>query len=124
MANWHALLGDTAGNTFSIAYHIPIPSATNRSSINYRTALINSGLGGVTTLKDGDGTAGTISAAEKTSIQSGAILEVVETFATNPGQTQAQLQAAVDARFTALSDVNGAFIAGLKNQLQYYGGTH
>lgn len=123
MANWHALTGDAFGNTYTVVYHVPIPSANNRVGVNYRTALVNSGLGGTTRLPDGDGTGGTIAAAEKTSIQSGALYEHAEPFATNPGQTLGQLGAAVDARYTALADVNGAFIAGIKNQLQYFGGT-
>lgn len=124
MSQWHALTGDKDGNSYSVAFHIPIPTpANNRVGISYRTALVNSGLGGKTTLPDGDGTGGTISASEKTSIAAGAVYEKVETFTTNPNETLAQLGARVDARYTALADVNGTFIGGLKNQLSYYGGT-
>ena len=122
MANWHALTGDVNGNSYSIAYHVPIPSANNRSGINYRTALINSGLGGKTSLPDGDGTGGTISATEKTSITTGTLIEVVEPFATNPGETITQLVVRLNARYTALADVSGVFIVGLAHQLDYYGG--
>lgn len=124
MANWHSLSGTVDGNSFLIVYHVPIPIANNRASVSYRTALVNSGIGGKTQLPDGDGTLGTISAAEKTSIQSGALYEYSEYFPTNPGQTLAQLQAAVDAKFTALSDVNGTLVKALQAQLTYFGGTH
>jgi hypothetical protein len=122
MSQWHALTGSLDGNSYTIAYHVPIPSALNRVSINYRTAIINSGIGGKTILPDGDGTGGTISAAEKTSIGNGSILEVVEVFATNPGQTLAQLGAAVDARFAILSNAANPFLVGIQNRLAYFGG--
>lgn len=120
MANWHALLGDKDGNSYEVAYLIPIPSATNRVGVNYRTAIINSGLGGKTILPDGDGTGGTISSTDKTLITTGAAYEVVERFATNPGQTLTQLTNAVNARFTALTT---SVQAALVNQLAYFGGT-
>ena len=123
MANWHALTGTPDGNSYTVVYHIPIPSANNRSGINYRIALIGSGLGGTTVLPDGDGTLGTISSAEKTLITSGEVVEKVESFATNPGQDVTALAAAVTARHTALASVNGEFIVALQKQLDYWGGT-
>ncbi len=126
MANWHALTGSMDGNSYQIAYHVPIPSANNRSGINYRTALVNSGLGGTTILRDGDGTGGTISSAEKTSILAGSLLEVVQQFAVGGGssKTLAQLTAEVDAIYTALANTSGSFIVGIQNQLLYWGGSH
>lgn len=122
MANWHALTGTPDGNAFTIVFHIPIPGAgNNRAGVQWRTALINSGLGGKTTLPDGDGSGGTISAAEKASIGSGAIFEHVEQFATNPPEAAATLQARIDARFTALT---AAIQASLQAQLTYFGYTH
>lgn len=120
---WHALTGLSDGNSYTVAYHIPIPSALNRVGINYRTALVNSGIGGKTIMPDGDGTGGTISATEKTKITSGETFEVVESFATNPGQTLGQLAAAVDARYTFLANTSNPLIVGLQRQLDYYGGT-
>jgi hypothetical protein len=121
MANWHALTGSLDGNSFRIVFHIAIPSANNRAGVNYRTALINSGLGGRTVLPDGDGAGGTISASEKASIVAGAIYEYTEEFATNPGETAGALQARIDARYTAL-------VALLQDQLAkrltYFGYTH
>lgn len=121
MANWHALTGTLDGNSFRIVFHVSIPSANNRAGVNYRTALINSGIGGTTVLPDGDGTGGTISAAEKTSIQNGSIFEYVEDFATNPTETAAALQARIDARFTALT---AAVQDQLAKRLTYFGYSH
>lgn len=121
MANWHALTGTPDGNSFRVVFHITIPSATNRANINYRTALVSSGLGGMTVLPDGDGTGGTISAAEKASIQAGSLYEWVEDFATNPGETAAALQTRADARWTALTT---QLQADLAKRLTYFGYTH
>lgn len=120
---WHALGGSSDGNSYSVVYHIPVPSANNRVGVNYRAALVNSGIGGKTQLPDGDGTGGTISSIEKASIIAGTLYEVRQDQNTNPGQTLAELKAILDANFAALSDVNGALIGNLKNQLAYFGGT-
>ena len=119
MANWTALTGDKFANAFRIAYLIPIPNTNNRSGVNYRTALLASGIGGKTVRADGDGTNGTISSADKTLITTGAAYEYVEDFPTNPGLNVSQLAAAVDAKFTALTTIVQGELA---NQLQYFGG--
>lgn len=120
MASYHVLTGDGDGNAFRVAFHVAIPGASNRAGINYRVALINSGLGGLTTLPDGDGNGGTISAVEKALITSGALYEHVEDFATNPGESAAQLQARIDARYTALV---GIVQDRLAKKLTYFGYT-
>jgi hypothetical protein len=116
--DYHVLTGTDDGNSFRIVNHIPIPSAVNRVNVNYRTAIINSGLGGRTVLPDGDGTGGTISAAEKAAILAGSLYEHVEDFATNPGETAAQLQARLDARYDALVGIVQDRAAKM---LSYYG---
>jgi hypothetical protein len=121
VANWHALTGSPDGNSFRIVYHVAIPATLNRAGISYQTALVNSGLGGKTTLPDGDGTSGTISAAEKTQVQAGSLYEYAEDFATNPGEAAAALQARVDARYTALVSLVQGWLA---KQLTYFGYTH
>lgn len=73
MAEFHALAANN--EVLRYALHVPIPNANNSAGLNWRTALLRSGAGGTTVLPDGDGTGGTISAAEKASIQSGAIYE-------------------------------------------------
>jgi hypothetical protein len=124
MANWHALTGTSDGNSFRIVFHLPIPSALNRANVNYRTAVVNSGQGGKTALPDGDGTGGTISAAEKASIVAGALYEHVEDFPTSPGETATALQARIDARFTALSDTTTGRVGQLAKELTYFGYIH
>lgn len=76
MANLHILT--QRNGTYRIACHVPIPNANNPRGVNYRTALTQLGLFGTTVLPDGDGTLGTISAAEKAQIISRAVVEVVE----------------------------------------------
>lgn len=73
MAEFHAL----SANNEILRYvlHVPIPNTSNSAGLNWRTAVTRSGAGGTTVLPDGDGTGGTISAAEKASIQAGAIYE-------------------------------------------------
>jgi hypothetical protein len=122
VANWHVLTGSADGNSFTLVYHVPVPgTGTNRAGVQWRPALLNSGLGGKTVLPDGDGTGGTVSAAEKASIAAGALFEVVEALATNPGETAAALQARVDAYFAALTS---RVQAELQARLAYFGYTH
>lgn len=119
MASYHVLTGSPDGNAFRIAFHVPIPGAgNNRAGVQWRTALANSGLGGTTVLRTGDGTGGTISAAELASVQSGALLEVVEEVPTHPGETAGQYQARLDARFAALT---ARVQAELQGRLTYFG---
>lgn len=124
MANMHILTQDRG--LYRIAAHIAIPVGNNSAGVSWRTALINSGLGGSTVLIDGDGTAGTISSAEKSSIASGAlyedvgILEVVHDSSTGGSQTTQQLATIVDAYFTARTT---AVLASLQAQLTWFGQT-
>jgi len=123
MANWHARTGDRDGNSFEILFHVPIPSANNRVGVNYRLALVGAGLGGTSkmTPDGGSAAAGKITAAELTQIQAGELIEHSQLVATFPGETSGQLQTRIDALYTALADVNGAFITALKHQLDYWG---
>lgn len=121
MANYHILAGSHDGNSFAVVFHIAVPgTGSNRANVQWRTALINSGLGGKTTLPDGDGTGGTIGAAEKADIAAGAVYEVVEQVPTNPGETALQLRDKLDARYTALA---ASVQAKLQGQLTYFGYT-
>lgn len=92
MANSHVLEQIEPGK-YRIVHHLPIPAANNLSSVPYRTILAAevaarvAQVGGrASVLPDGDGTQGTISAAEKAQIVSGAIYELVrdEAVATIP----------------------------------------
>lgn len=116
--DYHVLTGQDDGNAYVVVYHLPFPTGNNRAGVAYRTALINSGLGGMTRLPDGDGTGGTISASEKSQIAAGELLEFSESFNTHPGETALQLRARVDARWTALANQ----LPGLAQaRLEYFG---
>lgn len=102
MANIHVLLRENG--TFQLVYHVPVANGNNAAGVNYRTALVRSGLGGTTRLPDGDGTAGTISAAEKTQITAGSVYEVVRSLDVTQGGAQTtgpQIQAYITEDYTA-----------------------
>lgn len=95
MAKVHVL--DTAGSNTRLIFHIAVPVGNNDAGTAWTTVLANSGIGGKTVLLDGNGTGGTISAAEKTSITSGGTYEV-EAWASVPtGMTVTQANAFLDA---------------------------
>jgi hypothetical protein len=120
MASWHALTGDSFGNAFRIVMHFPIPAAgTNRAGVQWRVALANSGLAR-TVLPDGNGSNGTIAAAEKADILAGAVYEHVEEVATNPGETDAQYRDRIIALHAARQV---EVLARLQKALTYFGYT-
>ncbi len=100
MADIHVLRGDgTTGPQayHKLVFHFPVPDNSNQAGISYRDALVNSGLGGTTDLPDGDGTDGTISAAEKTQIEAGELYEHskgcrIESGGSLPAQVQAAIR--------------------------------
>lgn len=117
MANIH-ILDTTDGVDFRVVCHIAVPNTPNSAGTNWRTAVINSGFGGTTVLPDGDGTAGTISAAEKASIVNGSLYEVVTTIRVNPTNAT---NAFMDSEFTRISaEANARF----SKALQYFGAQH
>ncbi len=121
MTNWHVL--DKNGPNFRIAYHIAIPNQNNGSGVNYRTAVINSKLGGTTILPDGDGTSGTLSTAEKTTILNGSVVERVVTLDPtqgNPATSGATMVANINADFTANSQ---SLLDELQAKLIHFGRT-
>lgn len=94
MSNIHITTMD--GNEVTAVLHFVIPGTNNQDGVPWRT--IAARFYGTTTLPDGDGTLGTISAAEKNSIVAGALVEQVLVFKLATGlPTGAQM----DARFTA-----------------------
>ncbi len=121
MSQWHARDGVPDGNAYNVLFHVPIPSANNRVGVNYRVALVGSGIGGTTVMVEGNGT-GLITTAEKTSITNGSLLEVAETIHTHPGETAVALTTRINARYAALAEVNGSFLLNLRRRLEYWGG--
>jgi len=105
----------TSGEKTHVVYHIPVPSGNNVVGIPWSTALVNSGLGGTTVLPDGNGDGGSISAAEKASIEAGTVYETDATLLLQPTMTPAEANAFIDAHYDAArADVQTAIPAQLR----------
>ena len=119
MSDIHVLTG-YAGH-HKIVVHGAMPDATNAVGVNWRTALVRSGVGGRTSLPDGDGLGGTITAAEKAKVESGELFEQearfpLESGGTTPDELRQTLQAfCTRERTTHLGE--------LQSRLRYYGYT-
>jgi hypothetical protein len=120
MADIHLLAGDGNG-CWTVVMHIAIPSANNNAGVNWRTALVNSGLGGTTAMTEGDGTNGTISTAEKESIEAGAIYEHSRPFRLESATTGVPEQRAALRALYAQQDA--IVIAEIQRRLKYFGHT-
>ena len=116
MANSH-ILEQTAPGRFRVVYHVAIPATNNAAAVSWRTIMAArvaaSVLAGnpASVLPDGDGTNGTISAAEKAQIVSGAVYEAVR-------DEKGQSLAAFAGMFTQRS---AEILAGLQARFQQYG---
>ncbi|KKN26051.1 hypothetical protein LCGC14_0878570 [marine sediment metagenome] len=97
MADITVLERDTH-NRWRVAMHFPVPAGNNAAGVPWRGALVASGIGGTTVLPNGDGTGGTISAADKALIQSGALLEHVESVRLGAGNPQAAAEELYNSR--------------------------
>ena len=118
MADMHVLDGD--GSRVRVVMHFAVPDVNNAVGVNYRTALVNSGLGGTTELTEGTG-AGEIATAEKASVESGELLEhSVNVSADGSGQTTGGRQALLRTLYTS---IKSAVIADLQSRLKFYGHT-
>lgn len=112
MANTHVLEQTTPGR-FRVVYHVAIPATNNAAGVAWRTAIVNSrdATRPVTVLPDGDGTNGTISAAEKAQLTSGALYEVVR-------EEKGQTGAGINAMFAQRS---AEVLAALQARLSQFG---
>ena len=112
MANIHVLESPAPGR-FRVVYHVAVPATNNPAGVAWRTAVVNSrdATRPVTVLPDGDGTKGTISAAEKAQIVSGEVYEVVHD---EKGQTGAGINALHAAR-------SAEVLAALQARLAQFG---
>ena len=119
MADIHVLGGDGLGK-WTLVFHFAMPDQDNSVTINYRTALINSGLGGTSTMTEGEGP-GQITSAELAQIQAGELYEYSASFPAESGATNnTELLTSIQAVYArGLS----AVIARLQRQLRYYGYT-
>lgn len=96
MAKVHVLERTQQG--YRCVFHIPVPATNNPVGLPWRTALLRSRGAQTTALPDGDGTGGTISAAEKAQLLAWEILEVIE-FVRAEGVPGGQVNAFLDAEF-------------------------
>ena len=99
--------------------HFDVPDVNNAVGVNFRTVLVNSGLASISVLPAGDGTEGTISAAEVTLLSTGAVFEHVTLLnLSGPGATAASRVALLQERYTA---INAEIIARVQAQLNFFG---
>lgn len=91
MADYHILSADRYGNTFQVVMHFPVPDQLNDAGVNYRTAIVEwQGGAPIQSILSNIG-------AEQTQLDAGELYEQSYTFHSNPGETQAQKQAKLDA---------------------------
>lgn len=102
MANIH-ILEQVGPGRFRVVYHIAIPAGNNSAGVSWRSAVALSKVDPLrpSALPDGDGTGGTISAAEKAQVVSGAVYELV---AVEKGQSAATLNATYNRRASETLD--------------------
>lgn len=112
MANIHVL--QSSGNHIRLVLHIAIPATNNTVGTPWRTAVVRA-KGGTTVLPDGTGTQGTISAAEKADIVSGAVHEAVVNM-----KRSTATNAALDAFYAR---IQSEILASLQAELEFYGHT-
>ena len=118
MADMHVYDGD--GRKWTVIMHFAVPNVNNAVAVNYRTALVNSGLGGTTTMTEGTG-AGEITAAEKADVEAGILYEHVASFLVESGGKQAAELRASLREFYAKEETR--IIDVLKSKLRYFGHT-
>jgi len=111
MANLH-VLEQIGPARFRVVLHVAIPAGNNPAGVPRRTAVAaHVDAAKPSVLPDGDGTAGTISAAEKAQIISGAVYEVVR-------DEKGQTGAGINAMFAARS---AEVLAALQARLAQFG---
>lgn len=114
MARFHVL--DRNGQEVNVAVHVLTPAGNNAAGIPWATAVKNSGKYGTTILLDGDGTAGTIDAAEKAQIVSGDVIEVI--IQLRPQTSQEPLNQYFDGLF---ADTRQTTLDQMRDRLRHFG---
>ena len=125
MADMYVLTGNNA-NEWTIVMHFTVPDVNNAVGINFRTALVNSGIGlgedgRRTVLPTGDDTGGTISTTEEALLESGERFEHSTSLRLESGGTTAAEQVAILRDFYASTNV--AVQASVGSRLRYFGHT-
>lgn len=117
MADIHVLAGNGLRH-WTLAFHFAVPDQTNSVNVNYRTALINSGIGGTSAMTEGTGP-GQITTAELALIEAGELCEFILSFLAESGATNnAELLAAIRAEY---AKYEAPVLNHLKKKLRYYG---
>jgi len=115
MSDVHIIEG--SNSSWTAVLHIVVPDGVNAAGVNFRIALINSGLGGTSRLNVGTGP-GEILQAELDSIEAGELLEVVSAVRLETGGTSGgELAASLDAFYSIESTVA---IDNMSAALRYY----
>jgi len=118
MADMHVMTGD--GERWNVIMHFAVPNVDNEGGVNYRTALVNSGLGGSTAMPKGDGP-GQISTVESEQITVGELYEYsVMLPVDGTGQSTDGRRAMLRVQYATLK---AAMIAVLRAQLKFFGHT-
>lgn len=116
MADMHVLTGNGL-HRWTLIMHFPVPDQNNDVAVNYRTALINSGLN-TTSMTEGTGP-GQITSAENAQIITGEIYEhSIQFLAESGASTLAELLAAARE---AYARERTRVTARLQKMLRYYG---
>ena len=111
MANLHVLEQIGPGR-FRVVLHVAIPAGNNPAGFSWQTAVAaHVDASKPSVLPDGDGTAGTISAAEKAQLTSGAVYEFVR-------EEKGQTGAGINAMFAQRS---AEVLAALQARLAQFG---
>ncbi len=118
MADIHVLTID--GNVCRLVMHFAVPNQPNDVDVNYRTALVNSGIGGSTIMVEGT-EPGQIDMIEAGQIATGALYEHIAMIDINGvGQSTEGRRAMLRAQYIMLK---AAVIASLQGQLKFFGHT-
>lgn len=113
MSDMHVMSG-TADGSWVVVMHFLVPNINNSVTVNYRTAVVNSGLGGTTILTEGVGP-GQITTAEKAQVDSGELYEHSTVFR---AESTTNLQNAIRLFYTAEKT---SVLAELQRKLRYFG---
>lgn len=119
MADIHVLGGDGV-DRWTLVFHFAVPDANNVVLVNYRTALVNSGLGGTTSMMEGTGP-GQITTAELAQIVAGELFEHSISPPLESGATDNTEMLAAARAMYARDETQE--LAKLQRRLKYFGYT-